>query len=55
MLDFVDAELARRSIVDLKVAVMADNAAALRLYERRDLRPAEIVLYRFGARQDDSR
>lgn len=48
LLDFVDDELARRSIRDLKVAVMTANSAALRLYERRGLRPAELVLYRFG-------
>jgi ribosomal protein S18 acetylase RimI-like enzyme len=50
LLDFVDRELARRSIDDLKVAVMAANADALRLYGRRGLRPAEVVLYRFGLR-----
>ena len=50
LLDFVDRELARRSIEDVKVAVMADNVAGVRLYERRGLRPAELVLYRFGAR-----
>lgn len=49
LLDFVDDELARRSIVDLKVAVMVGNDDALRLYERRGLRPGELVLYRFGA------
>jgi ribosomal protein S18 acetylase RimI-like enzyme len=48
LLDFVDRELGQRSIVDLKVAVMAENAGARRLYERRALRPAELVLYRFG-------
>ena len=48
LLDFVDRELDRRSIRDLKIAVMAGNADAQRLYERRGLRPAEIVLYRFG-------
>jgi ribosomal protein S18 acetylase RimI-like enzyme len=48
LLDFVDEELARRSIEDLKVAVMAANDGAQRLYERRGLRPAEVVLYRFG-------
>jgi ribosomal protein S18 acetylase RimI-like enzyme len=51
LLDFVDAELARRSIRDLKVAVMTGNADAQRLYERRGLRPAETVLYRFGGAQ----
>ncbi len=51
LLDFVDRELARRSIEDLKVAVMAGNADAQRLYERRGLRPAEVVLYRFGSRR----
>jgi ribosomal protein S18 acetylase RimI-like enzyme len=50
LLDFVDDELARRSIKDLKVAVMVANEAARRLYERRGLRPAEVVLYRFGRR-----
>jgi ribosomal protein S18 acetylase RimI-like enzyme len=50
LLDFVDRELARRSIADLKVAVMAGNTRAQKLYERRGLRPAELVLYRFGAR-----
>ena len=49
LLDFVDRELAGRSIEDLKVAVMAGNSDAQRLYERRGLRPAELVLYRFGA------
>jgi len=49
LLDFVDEELARRSIEDLKVAVMVANEDAQRLYERRGLRPAEVVLYRFGA------
>ena len=50
LLDFVDEELARRSIEDLKVAVMVGNTAAERLYERRGLRRAELVLYRFGAK-----
>ncbi|MBV9192947.1 MAG: GNAT family N-acetyltransferase [Solirubrobacterales bacterium] len=50
LLDFVDDELARRSIVDLTVAVMVGNDDALRLYARRGLRPGELVLYRFGAR-----
>jgi ribosomal protein S18 acetylase RimI-like enzyme len=48
LLDFVDEELARRRIEDLKVAVMVANEDAQRLYERRGLRPAEVVLYRFG-------
>jgi ribosomal protein S18 acetylase RimI-like enzyme len=49
LLDFVDGELARRSIYDLRVAVMEGNLDARRLYERRGLRPAEVVLYRFGS------
>ena len=49
LLDSVDQELARRSVADLKVAVMVGNADAQRLYERRGLRPAETVLYRFGS------
>jgi len=56
LLDFVDQELTRRSIPDLKVAVMVGNDGARRLYERRGLRPAELVLYRFGSSpaRDDS-
>jgi ribosomal protein S18 acetylase RimI-like enzyme len=50
LLDLVDEELTRRSIEDLKVAVMTGNTDAERLYERRGLRRAELVLYRFGAR-----
>lgn len=49
LLDLVDDELARRSIEDLKVAVMVANEDARRLYEHRGLRPAELVLYRFGS------
>jgi ribosomal protein S18 acetylase RimI-like enzyme len=49
LLDFVDAELASRGIRDLIVSVMLGNTDAQRLYERRGLRPAEIVLYRFGS------
>jgi ribosomal protein S18 acetylase RimI-like enzyme len=52
LLDAVDAELAARGVADLRVAVMAGNAAALRLYERRGLRPAELVLFRFGGEPD---
>jgi ribosomal protein S18 acetylase RimI-like enzyme len=48
LLDFVDGELARRSIRDLKVAVMAGNTDAQRFYERRGLRLGELVLYRLG-------
>jgi ribosomal protein S18 acetylase RimI-like enzyme len=48
LLEFVDTELAGRAIQDLKVAVMTGNLAAQRLYERRGLQPAELVLYRFG-------
>jgi ribosomal protein S18 acetylase RimI-like enzyme len=50
LLDLVDRELAERSIYDLKVAVMTANAGARRLYERRGLREAEAVMYRFGPR-----
>lgn len=49
LLDFVDAELKARGISDLVVAVMVGNSDAQRLYERRGLRPAEILLYRFGS------
>jgi GNAT superfamily N-acetyltransferase len=52
LLDAVDAELDARGVRDLQVAVMAGNADALRLYERRGLRPAELVLFRFGREPD---
>jgi ribosomal protein S18 acetylase RimI-like enzyme len=50
LLDFVDWELARRGVAETKIAVMAGNEAAQRLYERRGFRLAESVLYRFGPR-----
>jgi ribosomal protein S18 acetylase RimI-like enzyme len=49
LLDFVDRELARIGIVDLKIAVMVGNDGAQRLYERRGFRTAETVLYRLGS------
>lgn len=52
LLDFVDRELASRSIEGLKIAVMVGNEEAQRLYERRGLRPAEVVLYRLAASAD---
>ena len=39
LLEFVDEELARRSIDDLKVAVMVSNTGAEQLYERRERLP----------------
>lgn len=52
LLDVVDRELAIRSIEGLKIAVMVGNDDAQRLYERRGLRPAEVVLYRLAASGD---
>jgi GNAT superfamily N-acetyltransferase len=52
LLDAVDAELAARGVPDLQVAVMAGNRDALRLYQRRGLAPAELVLFRFGGVPD---
>jgi ribosomal protein S18 acetylase RimI-like enzyme len=46
LLDFVDQELRRRDIHDLRVSVMVGNGEAQRLYERRGFVPAEVVLYR---------
>jgi ribosomal protein S18 acetylase RimI-like enzyme len=48
LLDEVDRELERRGIHDLQISVLAGNEAAQRLYERRGLRVAELVLYRPG-------
>ena len=49
LLDFVDEQLNRRGIHDLRVAVMVGNDEAQRLYERRGFVPAEVVLYRLAA------
>jgi ribosomal protein S18 acetylase RimI-like enzyme len=48
LLDAVDAELESRGIGDLRISVLAGNERAQRLYERRGLRVAELVLFRFG-------
>jgi ribosomal protein S18 acetylase RimI-like enzyme len=48
LLDGVDAELERRGVHDLRISVIAGNERAQRLYERRGLRVAELVLFRFG-------
>jgi ribosomal protein S18 acetylase RimI-like enzyme len=50
LMDAVDAELERRGVHDLQVAVMVGNDRALRFYERRGLRTGEVLLYRFGGR-----
>jgi ribosomal protein S18 acetylase RimI-like enzyme len=48
LLDEVDAELERRGIRDLKISVLAGNERAQRLYERRGLQVAELILLRIG-------
>jgi ribosomal protein S18 acetylase RimI-like enzyme len=48
LLDELDRQLAAASIADLVVAVMTDNHAARRFYERRGLRAAETVYWRIG-------
>jgi ribosomal protein S18 acetylase RimI-like enzyme len=48
LLDEVDLELERRGVHDLRISVIAGNERAQRLYERRGLRVAELVLFRFG-------
>jgi ribosomal-protein-alanine N-acetyltransferase len=49
LMDFIDLELDRRGIRDLRVSVMVGNAEAQRFYERRGLVPAEVVLYRLAS------
>jgi ribosomal protein S18 acetylase RimI-like enzyme len=49
LLDAVDAELARLGIGDLFIAALVGNEGALRLYERRGLRPVMTYLARFAA------
>ena len=52
LIDYVDAELASRAIRDWRVAATIVNSDAQRLYERRGLQPAEIILYRFAAKRE---
>jgi GNAT superfamily N-acetyltransferase len=49
LLDAVDAELDRRGVESVAIAVMTGNDDALRFYERRGLRAGEIYLYRFAS------
>lgn len=44
--DAVDEAFAERGIDRLVIATMADNADAIRFYERRGLVPGEVLLYR---------
>jgi ribosomal protein S18 acetylase RimI-like enzyme len=46
LLDAVDAALDARGVASLVVAVMAANADAIRLYERRGLVAGEVLMYR---------
>ena len=47
LMDAVDELIAGLDVSALQVAVMADNDDAIRLYERRGLVTAEILMYRF--------
>jgi ribosomal protein S18 acetylase RimI-like enzyme len=49
LLDAVDAELAGLGIGDLFIAALVGNEGAIRLYERRGLRPVMTYLARFAA------
>ena len=48
LMDAVDAELERRGIPDLEVAVMVGNERAIAFYERRGLAVGELLMFRFG-------
>ncbi len=50
LLDAADAELTARGITDQIIAVMAGNARAQRLYERRGFTAGEVILLRQGPR-----
>jgi ribosomal protein S18 acetylase RimI-like enzyme len=51
LLDAVDATLDELGIRSLTVAVMTDNEAAIRLYRRRGLVPAELILMRIEPKE----
>jgi ribosomal protein S18 acetylase RimI-like enzyme len=53
LLDELDRQLAAASIVDLVVAVMTDNHAARRFYERRGLRAVETAYWRIATEAAD--
>ena len=53
LLDELDRQLAAASIVDLAIAVMTDNEAARRFYERRGLRAVETVYWRIAPETPD--
>jgi ribosomal protein S18 acetylase RimI-like enzyme len=53
LLDRVDAELAGQGVKDLFVAALVGNDDAIRLYERRGMRPVMTYLAKFDA--DDNR
>jgi ribosomal protein S18 acetylase RimI-like enzyme len=53
LLDELDRQLAAESIVDLAIAVMTDNEAARRFYERRGLRAVETVYWRIAPEAPD--
>jgi ribosomal protein S18 acetylase RimI-like enzyme len=53
LLDAVDSALSIRAIANLTVAVMCTNEPAIRLYRRRGLIPAELILYRIGGTPSD--
>ena len=48
LMDAVDAELERRGVHSLEIAVMAGNDRARAFYERRGLQVGELLLFRFG-------
>jgi ribosomal protein S18 acetylase RimI-like enzyme len=50
LMDAVDAELERRGVHDLEIAVIAGNDRARAFYERRGMRVGELLLFRFGDR-----
>jgi ribosomal protein S18 acetylase RimI-like enzyme len=50
LMDAVDAELERRGVHSLEIAVMAGNDRARAFYERRGLQVGELLLFRFGDR-----
>jgi ribosomal protein S18 acetylase RimI-like enzyme len=54
LLDRLEAELSAEGVDDLMLGVLAGNAAAIRLYERRGFRPTWLYMSRWSGRTTEN-